>query len=525
MADGSADASRRSGATSRLDYQQVPVDEQVDDLGTTGQGAGAFQVNSAQGREPRGVASPGSRRRAEATQRQQAATGSSALAGARRAPRREGAEGGGDDIVGSGYQGSVVQWLLPGLVLLVGLFAHNCGLYLGTRNYVRWMDTRQQPLPHTPGTINALWREVSDKFALEDVFSAVFPDAGTNTPVVHYAIIFDKGAICIPMFWLGWVTRTRDLRMWTHMCLCAALLLTFKGVLACTTVLPDAEGWGACQDRLGMDGLTYYRQQAEAASIDGGAAVYTTIWDTLLLLVRGLWLAGKEQREHLCADTVLCSTTCLYTLFCASLFEHGGKMAEHLSGYVQTAVRVALKSVLGAMLLCTGALPIVGHQHYTADVAFAFVLAPLLYSSPAIAVAVERWVAGALPEGDEADWGESPTRSTQKPLLANVRGNSSVSDGSPGSAGIGTEHKPLWMVSEEVGKVELPPGSTPFCWPEGPHYLRRAPIRLQPAEAHNEELWQQELQNFHEIREQQRAQLRQLKEALRKAKADAASPN
>merc|ERR1712107_264529 len=71
------------------------------------------------------------------------------------------------------------------------------------------------------------------------------------------------------------------------------LLATFKGILAWSTVLPDAEGWDVCQAKLG-DGLDYYRGQD---------------WEVFSLLRVGA----------VCGDTLFRWAVCYLTLFAVSL--------------------------------------------------------------------------------------------------------------------------------------------------------------------------------------------------------------
>lgn len=62
-----------------------------------------------------------------------------------------------------------------------------------------------------------------------------------------------------------WLVRINDLTSWTHLALSATVLAMLKGVLAWSTVLPDATGWLGCQRRLGPNGLIFRKQNSPTA--------------------------------------------------------------------------------------------------------------------------------------------------------------------------------------------------------------------------------------------------------------------
>merc|ERR1719410_1371674 len=97
--------------------------------------------------------------------------------------------------------------------------------------------------------------------------------------------------------------RTKDLRCWTQVLLSATLLTVLKGFLAWSTVAPDAEGWEACQQRLGEHGLKYYRRRAGATLLHRDIDMAEMLLDILLLAVRGFCKPGEELRTHFCGDT------------------------------------------------------------------------------------------------------------------------------------------------------------------------------------------------------------------------------
>jgi len=363
-------------------------------------------------------------------------------------------------------KGTPIRWAAPALALLFGLFIQTAGLYLGTRCYVQWMDEQHQPL---------LWGQGGPSDVADDAGAASDKSThsanGDHQERHHVGGSFvDHLTMCVPVIWLGWVTRTRDLHRWTQILISGALLATFKGFLAWATVMPDAEGWGACKARLGADGLMYYRRQAGVTLIKREIDISEMLLDMLLLVMRGLWLSGQEQRECFCADTMFCSTTCLYALLCASLYQAVEASASRLEARSQFVALTIARVLLGSVVAVTSILPVWRSRHYVADVVMALALALLVYSNPAVTVAVERWVQGALFE--------------------------------PG----------------EVGKVAIAPCSALGAGLESRYYLRDELVYLECCEV---DMWKKQLQQLRQIQEQSHQRVKRAEHNLSKARLDA----
>ncbi|CAJ1365803.1 unnamed protein product [Effrenium voratum] len=199
----------------------------------------------------------------------------------------------GADQVLSREGQEILRWAIPGLALLAGLFLEHAGLYLATRRYVQWMDELQRP-----GLELHIQLEGSANESL-------------GSDLGFIALLLEILADLLPVLCLGLILCLGDLRLWCQTMFSAALLMTLKGFASWATVVPDARGWKACQERLGLDGLRYYREDLPMSKM---------VPDILLLEVRGLWV-GSPLRQRLCADAPFCSSICLSTLFCTSLCE------------------------------------------------------------------------------------------------------------------------------------------------------------------------------------------------------------
>mmetsp|Transcript_76569 Transcript_76569/g.236470 ORF Transcript_76569/g.236470 Transcript_76569/m.236470 type:complete len:619 (-) Transcript_76569:158-2014(-) len=382
-----------------------------------------------------------------------------------------------------------VLWTVPALALLVGLFLQNVGLYLGTRCYVRWMDGLQRPSP--------------DSTVATSVQTAVLLDIATAMPYTGRSLgaltqCLDVVTNLLPVVWFGWVTRTRDLRLWTQILLSCALLGMFKGFLAWSTVMPDAEGWQACRERLQKDGLKYYRRQLfdSSTSIDDhDIDLPEALLDILLLEVRGLWLPGVEQRGRFCGDSFFSTPLCRAVLFGLSLCEAIKASSRHLQARTQLIVRTTARCLCGAVVLGNAVLSLLNRYQYSVEVAMALVLALLVYSNPAIAVAVQHWCQGAR---EAPALAPSPPSQRDAAVTAGACARASLPQAMQQEPPLGVEGLP-----EEVGRVPL----SPFCFvPPGASldgfvYLRAGAVQL-PTEEVSQDVRQLQLEHLKGIKAQ-----------------------
>jgi len=146
--------------------------------------------------------------------------------------------------------------------------------------------------------------------------------------------------------------------------------------------------------------LTYYCRQfwAGAESMEAQARLPEMLVDIMLLAARSAQLSGEDQSRHFCADGVFCSTTCFRALLFASIYRLAVSAGAQLEETHQVALRAFARGVLGLLLGASSLLPLLGCGHGVADVVLALLLAPLVYTCPAIA-AVAGQLADTNPQG------------------------------------------------------------------------------------------------------------------------------
>uniref|UniRef100_A0A7S1WB09 Sphingomyelin synthase-like domain-containing protein n=1 Tax=Alexandrium catenella TaxID=2925 RepID=A0A7S1WB09_ALECA len=292
------------------------------------------------------------------------------------------------DGTGHGRAGPVTMlgWAGPAVCLLGALFLQNAGVYSATGTYIRWMDELSKASQSDPsgGYVEA--------FAFEDLLAGWFEKLrfldAPDVPWLAEAWV-DVATGVLSLAWLSWVVRAQDVSLWTRSMLSGAVLALLKGLLAWGTVLPDPAGWHGCQERLGEDGLAYFR---ETASGTGGTGPGQALLDILLLELRSLWVLDRSGRRRVCADTIFSGQACFCMILCAGLYDAVRSATNDLEAPRKLALRGLALAMLGLALLAGLARAVAGCRHYGLDVLVALALAPLAFGSSAVALATNRWV-------------------------------------------------------------------------------------------------------------------------------------
>lgn len=409
-----------------------------------------------------------------------------------------------------------VAWLAPALLLLLALFLQSGGLYLATQSYVRWMDELGVPLARSGAepqldlgpVLRMSQAKLQDSLTLPDEWSARLsgfrmPDV---SPDAEFFVDFTTSLVSVS--WLGWVVRTQNLRLWTKTLLTGVLLATLKGFLAWATVLPDPAGWSGCRERLGDDGLMYYR--SVAAGIAGHRLnSLQALLDISLLEIRSLWLMGRASRQRVCADTVFSSATCFGVLVSVGLYDAVRGSTEALENTRRSTVRSLIGLVLGLVLVLDLALTIASPYHYALDVVVALVLTLLVYGNPAVALAAELWVETMEAHPHSASPGATPSS-----WAAFASGMEAMVGLLSGSAGM----------LRDLGQVAVPPCCIPFCGIGGLYYLRPQPgaSPKRPWTEDSARQHERQLDEFVQIRDRDAARRRVVEDALDREHARAA---
>jgi hypothetical protein len=379
---------------------------------------------------------------------------------------------------------SLLRWLLPAGLLVIALFLQNLGQYAGTRGYVRWMDILNHPEVRDNG--EAIRKRPIVEAALVDRAAMAFGAGEVNTDFLCMLTSL------LPLVWLAFILHQKDLRLWAHTLLTAAALAVLKGFLASSTIIPDAAGWTSCRNRLGDDGLNYYRQEMT------GFLPFEAFIDILFLELRGLAAPGFAARGGYCTSGFISTPIYVSAIFSLAICELALRATRQVPSRQRVLVRAVIWGILALLVTLNGILPIIGQQHYTADVVVSLVLSMLLYSSPAIALVAERW--------------------SQVP--AHIPPSSSLAHEVIIGAGlgdiVGLREEPEDDVKVvDVGQVMAVPCG-PWCW-EPIYYLRSQPGRLgHPGQEHHQdgsmELQLQEQMAQFEALEEEYLQSRQEKE-------------
>lgn len=389
-----------------------------------------------------------------------------------------------------------VGWTGPAILLLSALFLQNAGLYNGTKVYVRWMD---ELTAFAERSHDGMSTTIGD-FKLEDELRGfLLGEDVVISPDSAGPVLVEVLTSFVSIVWLGWVARSQNLRLWTRVMLSGTILATLKGLLAWGTVLPDAASWQGCRERLGGDGLAYFRELSDDHVGQGTPLEmlrrFASSWaDIAMLSIRSMWMMGGVGRHRTCADTVFSAPSCFCLLVIASLFDLMRATTEGMAIAKRSDLRRVATLVLGTLLLTDVVLTLHSSHHYTLDVAMALPVTLLVYTNPVILVASNRWV-------DEwsSAWfftekvAQAPTFSVSHSEEATLDDHCAMGLREPES-GSSPVH--------DVGQAYVSPFCFPFCCLEGLYHIRQQPGN-QPGKP-LERLWtpecharQQEMQASH----------------------------
>jgi len=393
--------------------------------------------------------------------------------------------------------GGKFGWVAPALLLLTSLLMQNAGLYQGTRYYVRWMDELNEAIPQPAHHVSAAQVATLDDPVAELLGRLALPQLHEvpGGPELWVEVLTSLVAV----LWLGWVARLQDLQLWTKVMLSGALLATLKGFLACSTVLPDAAGWDGCRERLGEDGLAYFRQLSGGSAHGHSVSLLQAAQDVCMLSVRSLWMMGRAGRSRVCADTVFSSPTCFCLLLSMGLYDVVRAATEDLEVVRRCRARGLAAALLGALVAADLLLALRSRYHYSLDVTLALPLTLLVYTSPAVALAARCW-AEEWPAAVAAVSAALPT--SVAPAAAAEAPQQALMDPESSEAAL-----------RDLGQAALPPCC---CGLGGLYHLRAQPGHpsQRPWTEECERRHQQQLADFADIRAREAGRQRKLQEDI-----------
>eukprot|EP00913_Durusdinium_trenchii_P028256 g26486.t2 len=114
--------------------------------------------------------------------------------------------------------------------------------------------------PHSQATPKADELHRPHRDSMPSAFEGRSDGVSEGSDLGFLALVLEVFMDLLPVVSIGLVLRFGDLRLWCQTMFAAALLMVLKGFASWATVVPD-KGWKVCQDRLGPDGLRYYREE------------------------------------------------------------------------------------------------------------------------------------------------------------------------------------------------------------------------------------------------------------------------
>ncbi|CAE8740252.1 unnamed protein product, partial [Polarella glacialis] len=333
----------------------------------------------------------------------------------------------------------LIKWFAPGFLFACAFFFQNLCLHVATHFYVNWMLRLTKNLKTSDGietsySNETLSTEIEDG-ALHDLTASWI--GYHDVPMA----LMDQVSLAVPVVWfLLAVCWKRDLHLWTKCCTCGMLLAFFKGVLACTTVVPDSTGWEHCKQRLTPDGVAWFENPE---NMNFGKSGMQALTDLLQLELFGY----RSYHLRFCADMVYSGHTYFVTLFALGNYDLLRKVTRE--SQFRTPLLVLLGTVLTGMVCLDVIMILANRFHYTMDVILAIVITLAFYTNGAVAVFVDWWADKLwLPHLDHALCPECNRPGGRKSLPDRLH---------------------------HEGEMMIPPCCVPFCGFQGRYQVHEVP--------------------------------------------------
>merc|ERR1712194_390592 len=234
---------------------------------------------------------------------------------------------------------------------------------------------------------------------------------------------------------------------------------------------------------------------------------------------------GRLERQRVCADTILSSSTCLCTLVAVSFYDAVRSHLESMEDTRRSTVRCLTGLALGLILITHLALALASPNHYTVDIVIAVPITMLVYSNAAVALVTDKWVVSwatmvleQVPYSPMAR-SSATSRPNSADGLLDATLTSPKQQAPMGAAQVGTADSVV-----DFGQATLPPCCIPFCAFGGMYYLRSQALPRGMRSVNNmSERQQQQQSEFSETRERAaraEAELLMLSNRSQKLEAD-----
>jgi len=282
----------------------------------------------------------------------------------------------------------MVVWAVPFFLAGCGFLLQNFQLRIGTYHYVHKMLEYDLVRSPTAPTINSTnyTSNLSKLLAAthyipltvgetpQNVSFGSLDDPMTATLGEYQEVkisALDMLAALFPFFFMVLVVSMDQPFVLTRIMLCFFVLAVGKGFFAWITIVPDSNGWKACQARLdhSIYPVEWYAQERQ-------------IHELLLM----------DPRSRLCADMMWSGHTYFVAIFAFGLHECVRRAMRGCDAWKRILVESLVASA--AILQQTVEIYFVlkSRFHYTSDVVMAVFVTYLLYTNSVIAVLAAWWV-------------------------------------------------------------------------------------------------------------------------------------
>jgi len=278
----------------------------------------------------------------------------------------------------------IVKWAVPAALNGFCLFLSMFLLHVATYNYVNEMLLWEKVYELRSNGTSIHWSFSQGRTPNETSFGSL------NDPVERWlgyrAVsmqVLDKVAAFFPGCFMLCVVLLLELRLWTKVMLCNALLALLKGVLGAVTTVPDSIGWNNCKARLGVDGVRYLSTKL-------------SLGDLLRMELVGAPPHGQHLRW--CADMMFSGHTYFTCLYGLALFELFRVWFARVKPGIGRAGPLIFVCVLGVGEQVLEVYEVLKSRfHYSMDVLVAIVITFLVFTNSAVCIAAKSWVMWRAP--------------------------------------------------------------------------------------------------------------------------------
>jgi len=257
------------------------------------------------------------------------------------------------------YPYTLVQWAIPVLMYMFGFFLQNVQLNIGTFLYV-------QKMMSAPSTCSGI---------LYDSFHEAVGYAHVDMKML------DKITLLPVFFWMVGTLYLRDLRLWSKVFCCAAIMHVWKGVFTWVTVVNDSSGWDNCKDRLG-DTIKWHESLI-------GKPWGEVLGSSMALVFTGF---GGVWPVRFCADMIPSGHTFTAFLFSLGMMDMTRRLWFLVPKCTGAAIMGIAWSIAGVLFFAEFYFVILNHFHYAVDMMLAVLLVLLFYTNAGIALFVDWYV-------------------------------------------------------------------------------------------------------------------------------------